>query len=133
MRIYGVPSRIEFQNARRGKFFQNPKKPHNFSNRIWSDLLGFGRIRLAAPKFNVGGSDGCCPARTTQHQVGARPEGPQYLRNFVVKTRSGWPDRLRFWLKIGFVFLDTYALSLAFLRKNWVRFVISTPITFDQP
>jgi hypothetical protein len=27
--------------------------------------------------------------------------------------------------------LDTDALSLAFLRKNWVRFVISTPITFD--
>jgi len=25
-------------------------------------------------------------------------------------------------LKIGFVFLDTYPLSLAFLRKNWVRF-----------
>jgi hypothetical protein len=29
---------------------------------------------------------------------------------------------------IGFVFLDTEALSLAFLQNNWVCFVISPPI-----
>jgi hypothetical protein len=37
------------------------------------------------------------------------------------------------WVRFGFVFLDTYALSLAFLQKNWVRFVISLPIAPSPP
>ena len=36
-------------------------------------------------------------------------------------------------LKIGFVFLDTDALSLGFLQKNWVRFVISPPMRCALP
>jgi hypothetical protein len=50
-----------------------------------------------------------------------------------LKNRSGWPKRPCRRLKIGFVFLDTYALSLAFLRKNWVRFVISPPMLEALP
>jgi hypothetical protein len=64
-----------------------------------------------------------------QHQVGAPVRKDlRHLRAFVVKTGSGWQNQPRRRHKVGFVFLDTYALSLAFLRKNWVRFVISPPI-----
>jgi len=84
----------------------------------FSDLVGFGRIYLDS----VGQASCLSPslaAYSTRHtslfwldllgfrliwydsqpaRLGARPEGPPYLRPFVVKTRSGWPDPPRRWL-----------------------------------
>jgi hypothetical protein len=72
---------------------------------------------IASSRFIVG-----APSIARQELVPHKPH--RFRFDLVGFTLIEYDQPRQKWLKIGFVFLDTYALSLAFLRKNWVRFVI---------